>query len=138
VIGKGKRGCIGRLEADLLARPKLGTRNIEHRRIEIGRRQLRAVRQCVTKIPGHNARAGGGFEHPRRTGGGGAFRDIGRIPGEDDRAEALIVMLRDIASEAGCVAAHCRPPITPGGKHIPRPPGATARSSTLDWVRVRR
>jgi hypothetical protein len=40
-IGKGERCGVGRLEADPLARPKFCARKIEHRRIEIGRRQLR-------------------------------------------------------------------------------------------------
>jgi hypothetical protein len=132
LIGKGKRDRIGRLEADLLAGPKLGARDIEHRRIEIGRGQLRVAGQCVTQFPGDDPRAGGGFEHPCRTAGGCALRDIGGIFGEDDRAEALIVMLRDIANEAGCVAAHCRPPIAPGGKHIPTRPPRHPGPSPLD------
>ena len=50
LIGKRKRDCVGRLEADLLARPKLGARDIEHRRIEIGRGQLRrqAMRRAIS------------------------------------------------------------------------------------------
>src|SRR3954449_8821661 len=36
-IGKRKRCGVGRLEGDRLARPKFGARQIEHRRIEIGR-----------------------------------------------------------------------------------------------------
>jgi len=88
LIGKRKRDCVGRLEADLLARPKLGARDIEHRRIEIGRGQLRVGRQCVAQFPGDDARARSGFKHPRRPAGGGTPGNIGGIFGEDDRAEA--------------------------------------------------
>ena len=105
-IGKGKRDRVGRLEADLLAGPKLGARDIEHRRVEIGRRELRVCWQCVTQLPRDDTGAGGGFEHPRRTAGSDTPGDISGIPGEDDRAEALIVVLRDIADKTGCIAAH--------------------------------
>jgi hypothetical protein len=100
-------------ERDSFAGPKLGAGDVEHRRIEIGRDQTSIRGQGVAQPAGDDAGAGRGLQHPQRIAGGGALRDVGGVIGEDDRTEALIIVLRDTADEAGCVVAHDEPPIAP-------------------------
>src|SRR5450631_1361103 len=114
-IREGKRHGIGRLEFDLLAGSEFRAGDIQHRWIEIGRRQACRSRQCVAQLSRDNAGAGRGLQHPRRIGSGDALRDVGGIIDKDHRPHALIVVLRYAADETHCVVAHDRPPPPPVG-----------------------
>ena len=46
------------------------------------------------------------LQHPRRFARGHPPRDIDSIIGEDQRPQALIIMLRDAADESGDVVFH--------------------------------
>ncbi len=105
-IRERQRRGVGRLELDLLADAKFGARDLEHRRIEIGRGQAGTGGQCVSQLSGDNAGAGRRLQHPRRMARGGALRDVGGIIDEDHRAEAFIVVLRDAADKTRCVITH--------------------------------
>jgi hypothetical protein len=80
---------------------------VQHRPIEIGRREPGVGGQVVPQRARHDAGARGGLQHRGRLAGGGAARNVGGIVGEDDRAHVPIVVLRNAADE-GCVAAHDR------------------------------
>jgi hypothetical protein len=105
-VGKWKGRRIGRTEIDLFLRPKLGAGDLEHRRIEIGCRQVRASGQCVAQLPRRDPGAGRRFQHPRRIAGGDALRDICGIVDEDERPEKFIIMLRRAANVLPCIATH--------------------------------
>ena len=95
--------------------------HVQHRLIEVGRDDRRAVRQRRCKAAGDHAGAGGDLEHPRRRSCRQPTRQIVRIGLEDQRDEIGFIELRNRPCEqlvdirfchgfppCNCVCAHAR------------------------------
>jgi hypothetical protein len=107
-IREGQYRGIGRLEFDLLAGSELCTRDFEHRRIEIGRRQAYASRQLIAQPASDDPGAGRCLQYPRRTASGHTMRNVRGIVDENQRPQTSIIVLRyaAIPNEPRCIAIH--------------------------------
>ena len=101
---------IGRAQVHLFARLELCPRHLDHRWIEVGRRQLRVSGQDITQLTRDNPSTGGRLQHTRHRAGSHSSGHIGRIVDEDDGSQTSIVVVRDIAYEACCIAGHQHSP----------------------------
>ena len=103
-IREGQCRGVGRLELDLLAGPKLGARDFQHWRIEIGRRQAYASRQEIAQPASDDPGTGRCLQYPRRMTSGHTMRDVGCVVDEDQGPQIFIVVLRYAADETVRVA----------------------------------
>jgi hypothetical protein len=97
VEGQGLR--IGRLERDGFARRELPLRDLEHRRVEIGRGEPRARGQGIAKAARDDAGARRRLDQDARIERRGARRDVERVGLEQDRSEPAIIVFRNAADE---------------------------------------
>ena len=114
-IGKGQGDRVGRLKFDRLARLELGARHFDHRRVEVGRHQLRTRWQQIAQASRDNPGPGAGFERPVRSERGDPSRHLLGEIGKQDRPKAAIVILGNAADETRCLIAHVCPLLQPSG-----------------------